>query len=380
MSKQGLSHADEAYWLALYYAPGIGPVRFAELVQYFGGPRQVFSAGWSAWQAAGLRSKVTEYLCNPAWDKVEQDLEWLEQPGHHLLTLANPDYPAHLREIHDPPPVLFVQGDVSLLNGPQLAMVGSRNPSRSGEDTAQSFARHLSLVGLTITSGLAFGIDAASHRGALNGSGKTIAVAGTGLAHVYPRQHQELAERIRGVGALVSELPPHTPAQARQFPRRNRIISGLSLGTLVVEATLRSGSLITARQAAEQGREVFAIPGSIHNPLVKGCHALIKEGVKLVETADDIIEELSGFQPFAPSSVPAFKSRSSTKSAELGEDYSQLLAQMSVEEPYSIDELVERSGLTPEAVSSMLLILELSGQVSSQAGGRYARLTLREPL
>lgn len=376
----GADGAALAYWLALNRAPGVGPVKFVQLLKQFGNPRELFSAGPAIWRQAGLKESLLDYLRNPSWDAVERDLDWLALPGHHVLTLHDAAYPERLREIHDPPPLLFVQGDISLLSYPQLAMVGSRNPSRSGEDTAVSFARHLSLVGLIITSGMAFGIDAASHRGALNGSGRTIAVTGTGLEHVYPRRHKELAEAIKAHGALVSELPPDSPALGRNFPRRNRIISGLSLGTLVVEATLRSGSLITARQAAEQGREVFAIPGSIHNPLAKGCHALIKEGVKLVETADDIIEELSGFYPLPTPLNDEIKPEPTPPATEtepdmpgLGDDYRRLLEKMGIGEPVSIDELVEYCGLTAEAVSSMLLILELNGLVTTHPGGKYAR-------
>ncbi len=366
-----------AYWLALLRAPRVGSVTFARLLEDFNSPRQLFNASAAQWQAQGLNAKLQAYLRTPDWVEVEQDLAWSAQAGHQILTWNQAAYPARLKEIHDPPPLLFVQGKIELLSMPQIAIVGSRNPSQNGEETAQEFAHYLAAAGWVITSGMALGIDAASHRGALASTGYTIAVAGTGLNNVYPSKHQALAEQIRTQGALVSEFPPDTPVRHVHFPRRNRIISGMSLGTLVVEATLRSGSLITARQATEQGREVFAIPGSIHNPLAKGCHALIKEGAKLVESAQDILEELHTFSPgivppqignnLSPTQHAAQKDR-------LDEDYSHLCKHMSIGEPISIDSLVERCGLTAEAVSSMLLILELRGLVNSLPGGNYARV------
>jgi DNA processing protein len=366
------------YWLALSRAPGVGPVHFQRLLDRFGSPRAVLAASRAELAELGLKTPLIEYLQHPDWESVERDLRWAEQPGHFLLSLWDPAYPPRLRQIHDPPPLLFVAGDPAILSLPQLAMIGSRNPSRGGEQTAFEFARHLAGVGLVITSGLAFGIDTASHRGALADGGQTVAVMGTGPDLIYPARHRELAAQIALQGALVSEFFPGTPARALNFPRRNRIISGLSLGTLVVEATLRSGSLITARQAAEQGREVFAIPGSIHNPLAKGCHALLKEGAKLVEEADDIIfelaRELAGF--VGASATPA-TSQAVAGEQELDADYALLFEHMALDEPVSVDTLVERCGLTPEAVSSMLLILELRGLVASLSGGQYTRLGQR---
>ncbi|MCP4701007.1 MAG: DNA-protecting protein DprA [Gammaproteobacteria bacterium] len=365
------------YWLALCRAPGVGPVNFMRLTKRFSTPRAVFSASNADLAETGAKGKLQEYLRAPDWKIIEQDMQWLALPGNYLLTIQDTRYPRRLREIHDPPPILFVQGDLSLLSTDQLAMVGSRNPSRGGEITAFEFAEYLSKTGLVITSGLAFGIDAVSHRGAMAGGGKTIAIMGTGLDRVYPSQHRDLARQIVRNGALVSEFPPGTQAQGRYFPRRNRIISGLSLGVLVVEATARSGSLITARQAAEQGREVFAIPGSIHNPLAKGCHILLKEGAKLVETAADIIEELPVFQPLslvAETSAVLLDTENHSNNQSLDEDYEHMLAHMGIDEPVSVDSLVERCGLTPEAVSSMLLVLELRGFVVSQTSGRYTRI------
>lgn len=361
-----------AYWLALLRAPGVGPVNFIRLLEHFDNPFQVFDAEVSAWQALKLKGTLLHYLQNPDWEGVENDLLWAEQPNNHLITLNDPAYPARLREIHDPPPVLFVHGNTGLLASAQLAIVGTRNPTRHGEENALEFAEHLSHAGLTITSGLAFGIDAASHQGSLAANGHTIAITGTGLDRVYPPQHRELAHQIAERGALVSEFTPGTPSKAINFPRRNRIISGISLGTLVVEAATDSGSLITARQAVEQGRDVFAIPGSIHNPLARGCHALIKEGAKLVETADDILDELA--IPLANINRPAqLPLVNNDALADLDADYTRLLDCLG-NVPTTIDDLVELSGLTAEAVSSMLLILELRGLVAAQAGGLYAQL------
>ena len=298
-------------------------------------------------------------------------MAWLQQPGCHLLTLADPAYPLLLKQIPDPPPLLYVQGDPARLSQPQLAIVGSRNPTPSGIANAREFAACLARAGLTITSGLAVGIDGAAHQGALE-HGQTLAIAGTGLDRVYPARHKALAHRILAGGALVSEYPPGTQAKPENFPRRNRIISGLSVGTLVVEATPRSGSLITARLALEQGREVFAIPGSIHNPQARGCHALIREGAKLVESAKDIIEELGSLlASLTPASdLPA--SLEQADAAGLEPEYQKLLESMGFD-PISVDQLISRTGLTPESVSSMLLLLELDGHVSSAPGGYYSR-------
>jgi len=371
---------EQAFWLCLARAPGVGPIKFQELLKRFGSPQAVMNAGNTAWEQAGISERLRDYLRKPDWKGVEADLAWINLPGHHLLTLTDPRYPKRLLEVRDAPPILFVQGEPEVLSGILLAMVGSRNPSRGGEDTAMEFARHLARIGIIIVSGLATGIDAASHQGALAGHGRTVAVTGTGLDIVYPARHEKLAEQISIHGALVSEMPPGTPAKSAHFPRRNRIISGLSLGTLVVEATQRSGSLITARQAADQGREVFAIPGSIHNPLAKGCHALIKQGAKLVETAEDILEELRATVSLLPilplaeeeSSVLSHSDLDSTDG--LDQDYIGLLEQMTIGQPFTLDFLIEQSRLNPEVVSSMLLILELRGQIAVQAGGRYTRL------
>lgn len=319
-----------------------------------------------------MPDKLHSALKKPDWQLVEQDLLWLASPDRYVLKLDDPRYPTLLKEIPDPPPLLFVQGDINCLQDWQLAIVGSRNPSASGRDSAFEFARYLASGGLHICSGLADGIDAAAHKGALAGGGKTIAVVGTGLDRVYPAKNRELAHQIAGQGAIVSEFPLGTPPLAENFPRRNRIISGLSLGTLVVEAALRSGSLITARMAMEQGREVFAMPGSIHNPLARGCHQLIREGVKLVETAEHILEELGAMAEFAQITELPTDSQQSSRPVNDDAEYQQLFEHLGFD-PIHIDELISRSGLTADVVSSMLLLLELQGEVESLPGGRYVR-------
>lgn len=364
---------DIAYWLALLRTPGIGPHTFHQLLQYFSSPRAFFDAGQGAWRDCGLlKQDAVQALTSPDWGQVEQDLAWLKLTDNHVLTLRHAHYPVLLREINDPPPVLFVHGDPACLAHYQLAMVGSRNPSVDGKANAFDFARHLAGQGLAITSGLALGIDAASHEGALSAGGTTIAVAGTGLDRVYPARHRHLAHQIAEHGALVSEFPPGTPPLAENFPRRNRIISGISLGTVVVEAALRSGSLITARLAGDQGREVFALPGSIHNPLARGCHKLIREGAKLVETAADIIEELGALVEIQQQTQGNNTIGQGANAADLDAEYRCLLDNLGYE-PTPVDAVIERSGLTPDAVSSMLLILELQGHVVPAPGGRYSR-------
>lgn len=366
-------------WLALNRAPGVGITAFHVLLEQFGSPRAVFDAKPSALALSGVLGKASlDYLQAPDWMSVEADLAWLAEPDHHVLTIGHPAYPRLLSEIADPPPLLFVIGDPAVLSTLQVAIVGSRNPSPGGRETAEEFASHLALAGITITSGLALGIDAASHRGALKSNGLTIAVAGTGLDRVYPARHRDLAHEIARRGALVSEFLLGTPPLPDHFPRRNRIISGLSLGTLVVEAALRSGSLITARMAVEQGREVFAIPGSIHNPLARGCHSLIRQGAKLVETARDIIEELG---PLAQCTIPpavAVDRADEAANVYGGNDAeTEKVINCLGFEPVSVDRVVERSGLTANAVSSILMLLELQGHVSSVAGGLYTQLGKR---
>ena len=312
-------------------------------------------------------------------------LEWLAEPHHHLLALDDPAYPCLLREIDDAPALLYVAGRLDLLQRPALAMVGSRNPSALGAQTAEAFAQGFSEAGLTVVSGLALGIDAAAHRGALGGSGSTLAVVGTGLDIVYPARNRELAHRIAERGALVSEFPLGMTARADHFPRRNRILSGLALGCLVVEANLRSGSLITARLAAEQGREVFAIPGSIHSPLSKGCHLLIRQGAKLTECADDVIEELGWGRTGALPAADGGKVRpiedggktgspaSPVDVAPLDADPMSLLAVVP-HDPVSADTLCSVLGWTPQRVNAALVELELAGRIAPSGHGLFQRL------
>lgn len=359
--------------LALLRAPGIGPVRYARLRDHFGSVPAIFAADRAELKRLELPDAALDYLRRPDWQAVEQDLAWLDQPDNHLLHWDDPRYPYLLRQIASPPPLLFVHGDPHCLRAPQLAIVGTRNPSPLGRENAHRFAAHLAEAGLVITSGLALGIDAAAHQGALAGNGRTLAVMGTSLDRVYPAKHRDLAHAIAERGALVSELPIGTSAIAENFPRRNRLISGLALGALVVEAAIRSGSLITARQALDQGREVFAIPGSIHNPLAKGCHTLIRQGTaKLVETADDILEEL-GALAAATEPLPESAAASTPATPDLDDAYRQLLTAIG-DESVGIDLLVDRCGLTANEVSSMLLILELKGYVAAIPGGLYCRL------
>jgi DNA processing protein len=298
---------------------------------------------------------------------IDYDLSWLEQKNNSVITFNDTNYPPQLKEITDPPPVLFVRGNPDLLSLPQIAIVGSRNPSSLGVETAFNFAKTLSHHGFVITSGLALGIDAASHRGALNAKGYTVAVAGTGLDRVYPARHKELATEIVNTGVMISEFPPGTTAKANHFPRRNRIISGLCQGLLVVEAAKQSGSLISARMALEQNREVFAIPGSIHNPLARGCNALIREGAKLVETTQDILEELNQYNQ-QDEKLLSFPVQSTLDLEQ------QTLLNRVMFSPTSIDNLVENTGESVEVISSMLLILELQGYLEATAGGCYVRI------
>ena len=369
------SHGQDtplADWLALSLAPGLGPASLHRLLETFGSPAAVMQASAGDLRAHGLAPPTIDALRRPDQAAIDRDLEWREGPANHILTHGSGTYPPLLLQLQDPPPLLYVSGDPGLLDAPQLAMVGSRNPSESGRRTATDFARHLGAAGLVITSGLALGIDAASHRGALDAGAGTIAVTGTGLDRVYPGAHRELAREIAAQGALVSEFPVGTPPLRENFPRRNRLISGLALGTLVVEAAIRSGSLITARLAAEQGREVFAIPGSIHNPLARGCHRLIRQGAKLVETAADVIEELGSLAAACRTGEATAAEPPETVHLPAAE-YRQLLEIMGYDE-ISMDRLVDSSGLTPAEVSSMLLQLELDGYVAACHGGRYIRL------
>jgi DNA processing protein len=360
-------------WLILLRAPGLGATGLRTLVERHGGALPALEAARRG--TAGDLAACRDWLRAPDAQRIAADIAWLAAENHHLLTIDSADFPPLLRESPGAPPALFVAGDASALWQPQLAIVGSRSASQGGIANARSFARALSAAGFAITSGLAEGIDAAAHAAALDMNAVTVAVLGTGPDLVYPARHRELAARIAQTGALVSEFPPGTPGKPDHFPRRNRIIAGLALGTLVVEASLRSGSLITARHATEQGREVFAIPGSIHNPLARGCHQLIRQGATLVETAEDIIAALG---PVAARLGAHLRERletpeSSPESApERDADYATLLAALG-HEALGIDALAERTGLGVPALSSMLLVLELEGEVASERGGLYVR-------
>jgi len=366
-SLSSLPPTELHHWLALSCTPGIGPIRFFQLLEMFPDINAIFETSATQLAALGLPAALVTALQKPDWATVEKSIRWAEQTHHHILIYNDPRYPLLLKHTSGAPAVLFIQGDVDLLQTHQLAMVGSRNPTPGGRDTARHFAQHLSAAGLTITSGLALGVDGASHRGALETQGKTIAVLGSGLDTIYPRSHKKLAEEIANQGALVSEYPLGTPPKAAHFPQRNRLVCGLSLGVLVVEATVRSGSLITARLAAEQGREVFAIPGSIHNPLARGCHFLIRQGAKLVETAQDIIEELGALAGVTTSVVNGAVIKSDQKK-NVDKEYQLLLDHIGFEAT-SIDQLVERTGFSAQTVASMVLMLELQGLITSVPGG-----------
>jgi DNA processing protein len=366
--------ADELpYWLALARMPEVGPVTAQALLAQLGTPRHIFESGKDDLRVIGLLSdQAKAYLRQPDWAAVDYDIEWLDRSNCHIITQRDMLYPPLLKQIPDFPPVLFIQGDPTRLSDEQIAIVGSRNPTSSGEHTAVQFASHFANTGFTVTSGLAIGIDAAAHRGALAGGGNTIAVTGSGLDRIYPSRHIELANEIAEQGALVTEFPPGTPPRRQNFPRRNRLISALSLGTLVVEAALRSGSLITARLAAEQGREVFAIPGSIHNPLSRGCHALLRQGAKLVETTQDVLEELGALASWNENETLALPPVQEPIAAHDLAEFVNLIRHIGFE-PTSIDTLVERSGLTADQVSSILMVLELQGQIVSAPGGLFSR-------
>ena len=355
-----------APWLRLILTPGVGPGQQRQLLAAFGPPEGIYAAGHSAIAAVIGGPTARILLEHDATQAVDTALEWLSQPGNRLLTLGDEAYPAALLEIPDPPVALYVKGDAALLSRPSLAVVGARNATPQGEANAESFSRALSEAGLCIVSGLALGIDAAAHRGGLAGPGSTVAVIGTGADRIYPARNAALARQIAEAGVIVSEFPLGIGPLAHNFPRRNRLIAGLAQGVLVVEAALKSGSLITARLATDCGREVFAIPGSIHSPVARGCHQLIRDGAKLVETAVDILDELR----LAP--------REAAPQLDLAPvddegDEAQVIRAMG-HDPVDMDALVQRTNLTAEALYAILLALELDGRVSRLPGGRLQRL------
>ncbi len=352
-----------AAWIRLSLVDGLGPATFRKLLSAFGLPEKILASRQAELCRVVPAALALKILAEPSESLITATLEWSAQQNNTIVTLADVAYPQLLLEISDPPPLLYLRGRIDLLQSRGLAIVGSRNATPQGLANAESFARAFSDAGLAIISGLALGVDAAAHRGGLSGKGSTIAVLGTGADALYPISNRALGEAIAENGLLVSEFPIGTPPVAANFPRRNRLISGLSRGCLVVEAAVSSGSLITARQAAEQGREVFAIPGSIHSPLARGCHLLIKQGAKLVESAADVLEELG-------SEVPP-KEKLDPKESGVTDS---LLLHMGYD-ACSIDTLVSRSRLTADAVSAMLLKLELEGKIASLPGGRYQRLS-----
>jgi DNA processing protein len=366
---------DETSWLlqrrlAAVARAGPSAPQLAQLAALAPTLKALDDAGARALQAHGLTTRMASLLARPDEAAIDADLRWIAASGASLLAATDARYPSLLRESPDAPGVLYVLGHVGALADPQIAMVGSRSCTAGGRDSARKFAAWFAQAGLTVTSGLALGIDTASHEGALQAGGASIAVLGCGLDICYPRENQRLFERIVQEGAVVSEFPPGTEPRPALFPQRNRIIAGLSSGTLVVEAASRSGSLITARLAGTAGREVFALPGSIHNEMARGCHELIRQGAKLVEKPEDVLFELKislsaqilAASPPNPSCGPL-----------LDKEYKILLDALAFE-PASVDTLIERTGLNSESIASMLLILELDGHVAPHPGGRYSRL------
>lgn len=367
------AHEDDvALWVALSLIKGLGSATLCQLLSQFGSPDAIFSANKSQ-----LSEVVDQKLANAIHQGLDKEsiastLTWLQDEQNHLITLADATYPQQLLEITSPPAILYAKGNPQLLNTPCIALVGSRNATPQGEKNAEVFSENLCSQGITVVSGMALGIDGAAHRGALKANGATIAVVGTGLDIVYPAKHKALAHQIASQGLILSEFPLGTPSMAQNFPRRNRIISGLSLGCLVIEANIDSGSLITARLATEQGREVFAIPGSIHSPLSKGCHQLIKQGAKLVESIDDVLSEIH---------LDSSKNKASSVSpngliperANISPEANAVLALMGFE-PIEFDNMMTLTGLTASALSTMLTLLELDGKICHLQGGKYQRI------
>ncbi|MDJ0926407.1 MAG: DNA-processing protein DprA [Gammaproteobacteria bacterium] len=359
-------------WLRLGLARGLHGHRFEALLDHFGDIAQIVRARARELQQLGLTTTTAARIVTPDSQLLADCEAWLSVPGQSLVTWCDSNYPTLLREIRDPPVLLFVRGEPAVLQQPQLAIVGSRNASAGGLENARRFAGEIAAAGFCITSGMAHGVDGAAHRGALDRGGLSIAVCGTGPDVVYPATHCKLATRIARSGAVVTEFPVGTGARPHHFPARNRLIAGMSVGTLVVEAGRRSGALITARLAASQGREVFAIPGSIHNPVARGCHHLIRQGAKLVERVEDIGEELGPLLGSYRESIEQNTGNETRKTQSNCDDpqYRRLLRCLGWD-PVNTDELVARSGLTAAEVSSMLLILELEDRVQPLAGGRF---------
>jgi DNA processing protein len=369
------SPSELSAWLRLSLEPGLTPSLLYPLLSAVGLPEQLYDMSAPALARHVPQDLAIQLAASPSDDiqqKIDQTLAWVEQPSHYIVTLADPDYPQNLLTISDPPVLLYLNGDPSRLNASALAVVGARSATPGGCENAKAFAQHLASHGWCVVSGLAQGIDAAAHEGAIlagsTGAG-TIAVMGTGIDRVYPARHRDLAHRIAEHGTLVSELPLGTGALPHHFPKRNRIVAGLARGVLVVEAARQSGSLITARLAGESGREVFAIPGSIHSPLSRGCHALIRQGAKLVETAQDITDELGEIAAPARSSTPLSKPHAPPQIPD-----SPLLQALGYD-PLHLDTLQERTGMDISTLTTLLLELELAGHIVRLEGGRFQRIT-----
>jgi DNA processing protein len=364
-------------WAALTRCPCLSPAALSRAFETVDGAAGLIAASDSLRARAGLSLPAREFLKSASAQATAAECVWLDGARHHLLPFSDPRFPKMLRAIPDCPIAVYVFGAAEALSDPQIAIVGSRNPTPQGKQTAHDFAHFLAARGLSITSGLAQGIDSAAHAGALAAQGCTLGVLGTGVDIVYPRANAALSDAIGKFGALVSEFPLGSPPKKCHFPQRNRLIAGLSLGTLVVEAARRSGSLITARFAGEQGREVFAVPGSIHNPLARGCHELIRQGANLTETADDILRALD-FSAFfsAQRSRPGAPAEQANLEAGMDKDQKILLDALGFDST-DLDGLVVRTGFKPQAVSSMILILELEGHVQAAPGGRYSRVANR---
>ena len=361
------------FWIALIRTQGVGSITGQFLLKKFKSIEEIFSTSEKNLKEIGLRVGSIKNIINPSWNLIEKDILWLENKNHHLLTIQDDLYPALLKEIPNPPLAIFVKGDPKILSNSQIGIIGSRNPSWAGKGNAYNFAKYLVENNFTITSGFAYGIDTESHKSAIENNGKTIAIMGTGLNETYPKENEALAEKILDKGgSLVSEFGTDTKVKAKNFPKRNRIISGLSLGILVVEANIRSGSLITARAAIEQGREVFAIPGSIHSPLSKGCHYLIQQGAKLTEKGEDILEELYPLN--SSNNLCDKKMRENKKKSKntLDSDEEKLLDCVDFEVT-SMDELKRRSAFSTSEIVRTTLLLELKGYIKSMYGG-YVKL------
>jgi DNA processing protein len=365
---------ESSAWATLARAPGLDVPTLTSALELLTDARGILDASEASRTHAGIGALTRQFLSSSQSLLSVAERRWLDNPRHHVLPFFDPHYPALLRRAGRHPIALFVVGHPEVLNEPQLAVVGTRSPTPQGRETARDFSEYLAGRGLAVTSGLAEGIDSAAHRGALAAQGVTLAVMGSGVDVVYPRSNASLAEEILQQGALVSAFALGTPPRRENFPQRNAIIAGLSLGTLVIEAARRSGSLITARCAAELGRELFAIPGSIHNPLSRGCHELIRQGAKLTETAHDILSELdfSSFFTARGGAVPSHPAATRDATA-MDNDHKILLDALGFD-PADLDVLVVRTGFKPDAVSSMMLILELEGHVQAAPGGRYSRV------